>query len=219
MATQTPTLPAESRDKVGSRYSHRLREAGRVPAVLYGHGEQPSHLHLDRHELTKLVHHGAHLLELTLAGKSESCLIKSIQYDHLGDEIVHLDLTRVDLTEDVELEIELQLEGEPKALEAEGAILSHPVQSLNIKCRANVIPENIVLRIDDLTTDRPITVADVTPPPGVTLLDDPETVLASITIVQEMPEEEEPEAAEGEEPEVIGKAGEQEGEAGEEETE
>ena len=215
MAQQTPTLPAEPRDKVGSRYSQRLRQNGRVPAVLYGHGEQPTHLSVDLHETTKLIHHGAHLLNLDLAGKTDSALIKSIQYDHLGDKIIHLDLTRVDLSEEVELELYLEFTGEPEAAMEEGAVVSHPTTTVNVKCRADAIPENIVVSVEPLTIDSPITLGDLTPPTGVTFTDDPETVLASISIVQELPEPEEEQAAEGEEPEVIGREGE-EGEAGEE---
>lgn len=214
MAHQTPTLPASNRDKLGSRYSQRLRAEGRLPVVLYGHGEAPSHLHIDRHETTKLLNHAAHLLTLDIDGKSESCLVKSVQYDHLGDKILHLDLTRVDLTEEVELEIYLEFTGEPEAALEEGFVVSHPTQSVNIKCRADAIPESITVNVEPLTTDTPLTVADIQLPPGVQITDDPETVVASISYVQELPEPEEEEAAEGAEPEVIGEAAEgEEGEA------
>ena len=225
MAHQVPTLPASSRDKLGTRYSKRLRAEGRLPVVLYGHGEDPSHLHVDRHETTKLLNHAAHLLTLDVDGKSESCLVKSVQYDHLGDKILHLDLTRVDLTEEVELEIYLEFKGEPEAALEEGFVVSHPTQSVNIKCRADSIPENIEVNVEPLTLETPLTIADITLPAGVTITDDPETVVAAITFVQELPEPEEEEAAEGEEPEVIGEAaegeegGEGEAEGGGEESE
>lgn len=222
MANQVPTLPATSRDKLGTRYSQRLRAEGRLPVVLYGHGEAPTHLHLDRHETTKLINHAAHLLTLDVEGKSESCLIKSVQYDHLGDKILHLDLTRVDLTEEVELEIYLEFKGEPEAALEEGYVVAHPTQSVNIKCRADSIPESIEVNVEPLTLDNPLTIADIKVPAGVAITDDPETVVASISFVQELPEPEEEQAAEGEEPEVIGEAeqGEEgEAEGGEEESE
>lgn len=219
MAHEVPTLPASSRDKLGTRYSQRLRAEGRLPVVLYGHGETPTHLHVDGHETTKLLNHAAHLLTLDVDGKSESCLVKSVQYDHLGDKILHLDLTRVDLTEEVELEIDLEFKGEPEAALEEGFVVAHSTQSVNIKCRADAIPESIEVNVEPLTVDTPLTIADIKLPPGVTITDDPETVVASISYVQEVPEPQGGEGAEGEEPEVIGEAEGGEAKAGEEESE
>jgi len=204
MSHETPTIEAHPRQKTGSRYAYRLREEGHIPAVVYGHGEGPTHVSLNLHEFTLIVNHQAHLIELTLDGKKEPCLIKDLQYDYLGKEIIHADFTRVDLTEEVELEVELVLQGEPKALTVAGAVLQHPHTVLKIACKANAIPEHIDLDISELTADHPITVADVPTIDGVRILDDAETILASITVVQEVSDEELAEAG-SDEPEVIKK--------------
>ena len=212
---EIPKIETEVRDRLGTRYSRRLREAGRLPAVLYGHGQDPLHVSVQAGAFADILHHGAHLLEVMVNGKAEPVLVKAVQWDHLGEHIVHVDLTRVDLTEEVEVELELELVGEPKALDTEGAILDHPVASVTVKCRADSIPEKLTHDIDALGLEEAVTLADLKLPAGVSLADDmdPETVVAQIQIMAEEPEEEAAEA-ESAEPEVIGRGGEaEEGEA------
>ena len=204
-AQDTPTLKAEKRERTGSRYAARIREQGLMPGVIYGHGEDVVSISLDAKEVWDTLHEHAHLLNIEVDGKSEPCLVKEVQWDHLGSKIIHIDLARVNLSEQVEVEVTLELVGEAKALETPGAVLNHERDVISVKCRADSIPELISLDITDLTVETAKTLADVTLPDGVELVDEPEMVLASINIVQEMPDEEEGEAADGAEPEVIGK--------------
>ncbi len=216
MATQTvPKLDAQKRDRLGSRYAARLRNDGKLPAVVYGHGQDPLHVAVDRHAVTEVLHDNHQLVELDVEGASESCLIKDVQWDYLGDNLIHVDLTRVDLSEEVEVEVAVELSGEPAALQEEGAVLDHPVTEVTVSCRADSIPEQLVHDIESLGLDGAVTAADLVLPDGVKLVTDPETIIAQIQIVQEMSEEEEP-AGEGDEPEVIGK-GEDEAAEGESE--
>ena len=210
-----PKLGAEPREKLGSRYAKRLRDRGRLPAVVYGHKQDPVHVSVDAWHFERLLEDGAHLLNVELDSTTESCLIKDIQLDHLGSHVVHADLTRVDMSEQVEVELELELTGEPEALEEAGAILSQPLTSLAVRCRADAIPEKLTHDISELTQEGSVTVGDLKLPSGMETDVDPETMVAQIQIMQEEPEEEPAEeAAEGEEPEVIGKGeGEEEGEA------
>ncbi len=205
MAQDIPTLETTARDKTGSRYSARLREAGQIPAVVYGHKQDPVHVAVDAQVITGLLHENTQLVNAQVAGKTEPCLIKDIQWDYLGDHIIHVDLARVDLSEEVEVEVELELTGDPKSLQEAGAVLDHPLSTVTVKCRADAIPERLIHDISELTTDAPITVADLTLPAGVVAVTDPETIIAQVQIMAEIEEEEavEAEAAEGE-PEVIG---------------
>lgn len=211
-ATDIPTLAAASRG-TGSRPARREREAGRVPGVIYGHGQAVVPVSVDEHELTVLIEHGAHMLQVEIDGNTESCLIKDIQWNHLGTKVVHFDLFRKDLFEEVTVEVELVFFGEPKALNTEGAILEHPTSSLEIRCKAMDIPESIRVNIGTLGIGESLTVADLQHVPGgVEVLTDPEAVVAVIDVVEALPEPETEEEAGDEEPEVIGKGEEDEAE-------
>jgi large subunit ribosomal protein L25 len=213
-----PKLGAQQRERLGTRYAKRLRDTGQVPAVVYGHKQAPVHVAVDRWQFEDLLHHGAHLLNVATDSTAEPCLIKDVQYDYLGTHVVHIDFTRVDMSEQVEVELEIELTGEPEALNEEGAILSQEMNSIVVKCRADSIPEKLTHDIGALTGDAPLTVADLQLPSGMTTDIDPETMVAQIQVMQEQPEEEvTEEAAEGEEPEVIGKAEGEEGEGTSEE--
>lgn len=188
MSNETPTLEANARDKVGTRYSARLRKAGKLPAVIYGHGEEPAHVTLDGDALTDCLHGGAHLLEIKIDGaKAENCLIKAVQYDYLGDHIIHVDLARVDLNEVVEVQVPITLKNQDNcpALKQPGAVLNQPLTDLVIACKANAIPEEVVLDITELKIGDSITAGDLTLPAGVELVADTETTVVSITVVQE----------------------------------
>ncbi|MEX0774964.1 MAG: 50S ribosomal protein L25 [Phycisphaeraceae bacterium] len=217
MATTTiPKIKVHKRERTGSRYAARLREKGQLPAVVYGHGQEPLHVSLDAKEMDHLLHQHTHILEVEADGKTEPCLIKDVQWDHLGSTVVHVDLARVDLSESVTVEVDLVLVGEAPGLKETGAILEHPVAVIEIECLATQIPQNIKVDVSALNAGDVITVADLKLPEGVTTTLDEDTVLATVTIVQEAVEEVIAPAAGGEEPEVIGRKpeeGEGEGEA------
>lgn len=208
---EIPTLTAQPREKTGSRYSQRLREQGLIPAVIYGHGEGVTHVTIPRQSIEDLLHHAAHLVNVESADKNQNCLIKDVQYDYLGDSVIHIDLTRVDLSEQVEVQVELRLTGEPPALEEPGAVLNQPVTELTVLCRADSIPEELTHNVEALQVGESVTVGEIALPDGVETPLDEHTVVASISVVAELPEEDEVAEAEDAEPEVIGAASDQEG--------
>ncbi len=211
MAHEIPKVTVETRDRLGTRYASRLRKTGRLPAVIYGHQKDPVHVAMNAKEITTLVHDNAHLLEVKLADAAEPCLIKDVQWDYLGKEIIHVDLTRVDLSETVEVEVGIELVGEAVGLKEEGAFMDNPVSQITIECRADSIPELVEVDVSQLAVDQAITVADLKLPEGVKCTMDPDTIIAQVSIAEEEVVATEP-AAEGAEPEVIGKKPE-EGEA------
>ena len=91
--SQVPQIEAATRERVGSIQSKRLRAAGQLPAVVYGHKQDPVHVSVDQKEMTGLLHDWAHLIELKLADKSETCLIKDVQWDVYGTHVMHIDFT------------------------------------------------------------------------------------------------------------------------------
>ena len=216
MATaQIPQIQAQVRKQLGSRYAGRIRAEGKLPAVIYGHKQDPVHVTVDRKQVFDLLHHHAHLVEIVVDSTTEPCLIKDVQWNHLGTDLVHLDLTRVSLDERVTVEVEIELHGEPAALKETGAILEQPVTVIEIETLATNIPDMLHVNIEGLTIDEPLTAGDLNLPEGITTTLSPDTIIAAIHIVEEEPEEELVSEGEAAEPELIGKADEEEGDEGE----
>ena len=117
MSQKTPTLSAENRDRTGSRYSKRLRDKGRLPAVLYGHGRDPLSISLDMKEALSHFHKGEKVFKLDFPGaksadEMQMVLLKDLGFDFLGTNIIHADLARVDLNERVRTKVPIHLMGE-----------------------------------------------------------------------------------------------------------
>lgn len=213
MATQKiPEVEAEVRDRVGSRLAQRIRKDGRLPAVIYGHKQQPLHVSLDHRHVSDLLHRNTHLIEIVVGSQTpEPCLIKDVQWDHLGSAIVHLDLARVDLAEKVTVSVSLELVGDAVGLKEAHTILQRSVNEITIECRASDIPDKLQADISELNVGDTLTVAQLQLPAGITTTLGPETVVAMVSIVNVEPEEEEGVTADAIEPEVIGGAQEQKG--------
>jgi len=209
MASQSAQLTAKVRQELGSRRNKRLRDAGFVPGVIYGHKESVVPVTLPKKELVGHLNHGAHLFNLALDGTSENVLVKDVQYDHLGIEVLHVDFARVDLNERVTVTVPLVLKGEPKG-EAEGGVLQQIVADLEIECLVTQIPTDIRYNVSEMGLNSVLHIKELQLPPGVRALQDEDLIVATVReIVEEAPAE----VAEGAaEPEVIGKAAE-EGEA------
>lgn len=203
-ATTQPKIHAEVRERTGSRYAARARAKGMLPGVIYGHKQDPIHVSVAAKELIELLHHNAHLIEVEVAGKSEPCLVKDVQWDHLGKRIIHVDLTRVNLSEEVEVELELQLIGEAIGLKQVGALLEQAAAKIEVKCRADAIPELLTHDVSAMEVGDSILVSDLKLPAGVTAVTDPDTLVAHLSVTKEEAEEEVAEGAD--QPEVIGKA-------------
>ncbi|HEY7119957.1 MAG TPA: 50S ribosomal protein L25 [Tepidisphaeraceae bacterium] len=211
MASQTAQLTAKVRGELGSRRNKRLRDAGFVPGVIYGHKEEVVPVTLPKKELVGHLDHGAHLFSLQVDGKSENVLVKDVQYDHLGIEVLHVDFTRVDLNERVEVTVPLVLKGEPKG-EADGGVLTQVISDLEIECLVTQIPSEVRHNVAEMALNDVLQIKDLQLPPGVRALQDPEQIVATVKEVVEVEPIEVAEAGPAE-PEVIGKKPE-EGEEG-----
>lgn len=212
---ESVTLKAEKRDPAGSRAAGRLRRKGLVPAIIYGHGETPVPVALNGELLTHTLRHGAHLLDLEIDGDTQKLLVKDVQFNYLGDTIVHVDLARVNLDERVTVTVQLNFRHEPIGVtEDEGQFLT-PVMEVEVECLVTAIPDEIRVECRDLRIGDSITIADLVLPEGVVCTEPADLTVASV--VQPREEEEAPAEA-GEvsaEPELIGRKAE-EGEEGEE---
>ncbi len=213
--TQIPEIQATVRERLGTRYAARLREEGQLPVVVYGHKKAPLHVSVDFKQLNDLLHDNVHLLKITTdQGTTEACLIKDVQWNHLSSRIIHADLARVDLTEKVTVEVVLEFTGNAVGLKEAGAILEHPVNSIEVECLATNIPQTIVVNVEALEAGQSLSVSNLTLPQGVVAKTEGDTVVASVQVQAEVVEEEATEG--GDEPEVIGRPAKEDGEAGDE---
>jgi large subunit ribosomal protein L25 len=199
MASQSATVTAEARPELGSRANKRLRDAGKLPGVIYGHKQAVVPITLPKKEVVKHLDHGTHLYALTVGGQTENVLVKDVQYDHLGMDVIHIDFARVDLTERVEVTVPLELKGDPIG-EKDGGVLTQVVAELHIECVVTDIPSEIVHNVSGMTLDSVLHLKDITLPAGVKALQDEDLILATVKEI----EEEESAEAETAEPEVIG---------------
>jgi large subunit ribosomal protein L25 len=205
MKQETPIIQAQSRERIGTRYSRRLRDGGRLPGVIYGHKSDPVSISIDAKETLSILKRGAHVVNVAMeGGQSQTCLVKELQFGYLGDNVIHVDFARVDLNEEVEVSIHLKFVGSPDAAKKPGAVLTHPVTELDVICKVSDIPSEI--KVDISKMEELITVGEIQLPPGVRTDVSPEKIVAQITLVAEE-EVAAPEAAEvaatGAEPEVI----------------
>jgi len=206
-----PPLVATTGRATGSSASRRLRAEGHIPGVIYGHKEAVVPVTLPKKELSTHLSKGAHLFDLALDGKTEKVLVKEVQYDHLGLELIHVDFARVSLDEKVEVTVPITLKGTPKG-EEEGAVLQQIVNELELECLVTDIPDKIVANVTEMGKDSALHIRELQLPPGVKALQDPDLIVA---VVKEIEEEAvaEPGAEGSAEPEVIGRKKE-EGEEG-----
>jgi large subunit ribosomal protein L25 len=202
MATQSINIAAEPRSALGSRANKRLRDTGKVPGVVYGHKEAVVPVSLPKKELVNHLNHGTHVFDLSLDGKAEKVLVKEVQYDHLGIEVLHVDFARVSADERVEVTVPLELKGEP-AGESEGGVLQQIVAELEIECLVTDIPSVIVHNVSEMKLDDVLHIKELKLPPGVKALQDEDLVVAQVkTIEEEVAAPTEEGAAE---PEIIGR--------------
>ncbi|MFF7293440.1 50S ribosomal protein L25/general stress protein Ctc [Microbacterium sp. NPDC008134] len=194
-------VQAELRDSFGKGFARRLRAAGKIPAVIYGHGTEPVHVALPGHQVSLIIRRANALLELDIDGKEQLALVKDVQKDPVHQIIEHIDLLVVKKGEKVAIDVPIVVTGES----APGTIANLDATTLSIEAEATHIPQNVEVSVEGLEDGTHITAADVKLPKGSTLLTDAETLVVAISIpVLEVEEDEAPAegdeaAAEGEE--------------------
>jgi large subunit ribosomal protein L25 len=210
------TLRVEKRESLGKRNNVRLRRAGRVPAVLYGHGEDSVNLALAADKLEASLRHGAKVVDLD-GDASGKALLQDVQWDTFLQHVVHVDLLRVRAGEKVKIDVPIELRGEAAGV-LDGGLIEQVVHSIEIEVALDVIPDKLHLNIKNLKIGDHLTAKDIIDlPAGATILsDEDEMIVHCVAPVVE--EEEEAPAEEGAaaEPEVIGKGKEDEEEEAEE---
>jgi large subunit ribosomal protein L25 len=211
-------LKAEIRDHTGSKDAIRLRKNGRIPAVVYGHKQKSVAVSLDRNTLVEELHHGHRLMDVQIGRKKEKMIVKDLQYDYLGKDIIHVDLMRVDVTETVKVAVPVELKGIAKGTH-EGGIIEECTDHLEIECRATDIPESVIVSVKEVGVGDTLHAGDIELPDGVKLVSPPETLLVTCHLVAAARTTEEIEKETPVSPEVIGEVKEAEGEPSEQKQE
>jgi large subunit ribosomal protein L25 len=200
---ERPSLTAEERPERGSRPSRRLRRVGYVPGIVYGAGTEPVAFKVGARDLRIALQDPSAVLDLEIgSGPARPVIVKEEQRHPVRDEVVHVDLLQVRLDETIESTVMVELKGAEDAPGVvEGGVLEHVTRELNIEALPTSIPDRIVVDVSSLQAADTLALAAVTPPSGVTFLDDPdETIIATVTMPTqiELPEDVE------EETEIVG---------------
>ncbi|MGW8257902.1 MAG: 50S ribosomal protein L25 [Thermoguttaceae bacterium] len=195
-------LTVELRDQRGKLNNRRLRRSGKIPAVLYGHGQENVCLSVGAEVFRGVIRHGSRLVELTGA-LSESAFIRDMQWDTWGTHVLHVDLTRISAEELVEVTLTVELRGEAPGIR-EGGVVNQHIHEAEISCTAGAIPEKLRVNVNNLKLGDSIALGAISLPEGAKFLaEDLEEIVVECVVPVELPEEEEAEAG-VEEPEVIG---------------
>ena len=204
-------LKAEIREHTGSKAVRKVRQQGRIPAIVYGHKKKPVAISLDAHNFVEGLHHGHRLMDVQIDKKKEKMIVKDLQYDYLGKNIIHVDLMRVDVTETIRVNVPIELKGTAQGTH-EGGIIEVHADHLEIECRATDIPETIIVWVKEVSIGDALHASDIELPDGVKLISSPETLLVTCHLVAAAKTTEQVEEEMPVTPEVIGEAKEPEAE-------
>jgi large subunit ribosomal protein L25 len=209
MARNELKLSIERREKVGTTGAKSLRARGKIPAVLYGHGDATEHIAIDARAFEDLLHHGGRnaILTLTDGGKKrQTALVRQLQLHPVSRRIIHADLQRVSADEAISAQLPIVTIGVAEGVRNFGAVMDVIARELEVEGPASRIPEHLEIDVTALGVHEHVTAADVALPSGFKLLTPPDTIVVAIEpskTARELEEAAAP-AEEVAEPEVIG---------------
>lgn len=199
-------LKAKQREDLRSSATKKIRQAGQIPAVVYGKDKDSTSVSVDSMELIRTVREeGVNaIISLDIEnGQTVDVMLHDYQMHPIKDEVMHADFYMIDMTEEMDVEVPLRLEGEAEGAR-EGGILQQPLYELQVRAIPSAIPEEITVDVSKLDIGDTITIADLPVEDEYTFLDEEDTPIA-IVLPPEAEEEEETEAPDlSIEPEVVG---------------
>jgi large subunit ribosomal protein L25 len=207
------TIEVEKREDSGKNANRRTRSRGEVPGIVYGAGKDTVPIRLNRKVLVETLKKGGggnaiFLLKLAGTEKSRHAMIREMQIDPVSRQIVHIDLQRIVLTEQVRVQVPIELQGLAYGVKNEGAIIDFPTRQVHVKCLPTQIPAKFVVDVSDLHVNQHYEAKDLKLPEGVLLDEDPDRVIVSCKherVVEEAPAAEALLETAAAEPEVIKK--------------
>jgi large subunit ribosomal protein L25 len=205
MAGERIKLDVQPRDGAGSAEARRLRARGLVPGVLYGSGKSAHPFTVGERDLRRVLtgDHGLHaILDVVFDGQKTAhhAVLKDYQLDPTRARLLHIDLHEVRLDQPIQTQVAVELVGESQGVK-EGGVLTLVLREINVEALPMEVPDHFELDISAMVIGDSLRVADLPPVEGVTILDDPDSVVANVSAprVEEEPEPEEEELEEGEE--------------------
>jgi large subunit ribosomal protein L25 len=179
MSTDTDNkVHAELREQFGKGFARRLRAAGKIPAVIYGHGAEPVHVALPGHQVSLLIRRANAVLELDVAGTEQLTLVKDVQKDPVRQVIEHIDLLVVRKGEKVHVEVPVLMVGESFS----GTIATLDNNTVRLEVEATNIPQHVEVNVDGLEDGTHVTASELVLPKGATLLDEPDLLFVAVSI-------------------------------------
>lgn len=175
-------LKASKRDDTGKGSARRARAEGRVPAVVYGQGMEPLSISVDRREFVTALKTDAGLnvlLNIEVDGSTTTALTREIQTDPVRGTLLHADFVKIDLKQEVEVEVPVHVVGEAPGVK-EGGVLEHPLFTLHVRCLPTNVPESIEADISGLNIGDALRVSELSEGRDFQILNDPEAVVASV---------------------------------------
>src|SRR6266849_1165699 len=180
------TLEVSRRERSGKEYAKKLRQDGKIPAVVYGGHKEPVAITVDRKAVTDLIQKSDHgvrsifLLKMSGTDQQRHAMIKEIQIDPISRRMTHIDFVRVTMDEKVRVTIPVHIEGTAIGVK-EGGILDFQIRDLHVECLPGAIPDAINVDVSNLGLHQNIRVSELTLPEGVRVFDDPDRVVVGVT--------------------------------------
>jgi large subunit ribosomal protein L25 len=208
--SETMTIEVQPRQETGKNANRRSRAAGKIPAVVYGGGKESVAIEVDRKTLVDTMKgHGGEnpIFLLKLGDKERHAMIRNLQLDPVSRQVIHIDFQRVQMDQKVRVAVPIELVGTAYGVKTEGGMIDFVTREVHVECLPGEIPKHLECDVTNLHVGQHVEAKDLTLPPGVTLLDDPDRVIISLSHsrLEAAPAGE---GAEGEaaEPEVIKRA-------------
>jgi len=174
-------LSTEVRESFGKGAARKIRAAGKIPAVIYGHGTEPQHVTLPGHEVGLILRKSNQVLELDIQGKTQLALVKDVQKDPVRQIIEHIDLIVVRKGEKVTIDVSIHLEGEA----APGTLVNQDANTISLEAEATHIPESIVVNIEGAEDGLQIFAKDLELPKGSSLITDGDVLIVAVSTAGE----------------------------------
>jgi large subunit ribosomal protein L25 len=183
----------------GSPSSRRLRAEGRIPGVIYGRGMDPISVSVERRDLRLALSGPAGsntVLALEIDGKSYPAVVKEMQRHPVKRTVAHIDFLQVNMNEEITVSVPVRLEGEAKAVLAEGGLVDPAVDTIDVLTTPNNMPNEFVIDVSEMHPHDVIRLSDIPMPEGVTAIGDPEMPIVTVLVLRATAEDEAADAAE-----------------------
>mgnify|MGYP001454901226 CR=1 FL=1 len=195
---------AQARSEYGRKASREYRAQGLLPANIYGLGKENLTVTIDSKEFTRAFMAGQRIVTINTDSGQEKGVVKEVQYDGLGNDLIHVDFTRIDIHQKMVLEVSIEIVGA-----VANGVLDVPLKEVKVESLPAGFPSSIPVNVTELKIGDALRVEDLEAPEGCEFVDEPETLVAQVAAPVELEEEAATEeGAEGEaaaEPEVVGK--------------